>query len=93
MVCSSITAPNVADSTKIPAGSPVLGVATNYLHAANPNLKHVALDTHGYAVVDITPEEVGMQWMRVDSIMQPLSPVRPATALTWRKGEGFASGG
>ena len=89
VVCSSITAPNVADSTKIPAGSPVFGVAANYLHAANPNLKHVALDTHGYAVVDITPEEVGMQWMRVDSIMQPLSPVRPATALTWRKGEGF----
>lgn len=89
VVCSSITAPNVAESTKIPAGSPVFGAASNYLFAANPSLHHVALDTHGYTVVHITADEVNMQWMRVDSILAPLSPVRPAAALTWRKGVGF----
>lgn len=91
VVCASITAPNVAETLKVPAGNPMFGVARQYLHAANPNLRHVALDTHGYAVVDIRPEEVFMEWRRVDNILAPLSPVRPKVALTWRKGVGFTS--
>ncbi|OEX92235.1 phosphodiesterase [Corynebacterium sp. BCW_4722] len=91
VVCSSITAPNAAESVGIPAGSQVYNVARHYLHAANPKLRHVALDTHGYAVVTIRPEEVDMEWMRVDNILAPVSPVRSKVALTWRKGKGFTS--
>jgi len=89
VVCASVTAPNVADTLKVPVGNPLFGAARRYLHAANPNLRHVALDTHGYSVVTIRPDEVGMEWMRVDNILEPLSPVRPAVALTWRPGTGF----
>ena len=89
IVCSSITAPNVAESTKIRAGHPVFGAACGYLRAANPSLHHVALDTHGYTIVDITAEQVDMQWLRVHNILDPASPVSPGAALTWRKGEGF----
>ena len=85
----SITAPNVAESTKIRAGHPIFGAACGYLRAANPSLHHVALDTHGYTVVDITPEQVDMQWLRVHNILDPASPVSPGATLTWRKGEGF----
>ena len=91
VVCASITAPNVAETLKVPAGNPLFQVARQYLHAANPNLRHVALDTHGYAVVTIRPDEVFMEWMRVDNILAGLSPVRPRIALTWRKGIGFTS--
>ena len=89
IVCSSITAPNVAESTKIPAGHAVFGAAGSYLHAANPGLRHVALDTHGYCVVDISPDAVSTQWLRVANILAPLSPVTAGAALTWRKGAGF----
>ncbi|WJY96565.1 alkaline phosphatase D family protein [Corynebacterium fournieri] len=89
IVCSSITAPNVAEATKIPAGHPLFGVAHRYLHAANPGLNHVGLDTHGYTVVDITAEAVDVEFLRVADILDPDSPVRSGAALTWRKGQGF----
>ena len=79
----------MAESTKIRAGHPVFGAACCYLRAANPSLHHVALDTHGYTIVDITPEQVDMQWLRVHNILDPASPVSPGAALTWRKGGGF----
>ena len=79
----------MAESTKIRAGHPVFSAACGYLRAANPSLHHVALDTHGYTIVDITAEQVGMQWLRVHNILDPCSPVSPGAALTWRKGEGF----
>lgn len=91
VVCSSVTAPNVADSLKVQVGHPLFRVARSYLHAANPSLRHVALDTHGYSVVTISPDEVVAEWMRVDNILAPLSPVRPAVELTWRKDVGFTA--
>ncbi|MCP1388188.1 alkaline phosphatase D family protein [Corynebacterium sp. TA-R-1] len=89
VVCASVTAPNVTDSLGLRAGGPVLATAVNYMHAANPTLRHCALDTHGYSLVTITPDEVVAEWLRVDNILEPLSPVRPAVALTWRKDAGF----
>lgn len=89
IVCSSITAPNVAEATKIPAGHRVFDVASSYLRAANPSLHHVALDTHGYTIVDITAEAVGVEFLRVGDILAAHSPVRSGATLTWRRGAGF----
>lgn len=91
VVCTSITAPNAAESTGITAGSALFGVVNRYLYAANPSLRHVALDTHGYTVVDLTPDQVDVEWLRVGSILDPRSPVRPGAALTWRKDVGFGA--
>ncbi|WCZ37763.1 Phospholipase D precursor [Corynebacterium jeddahense] len=91
IVCSSITAPNVSESTGIGTGSRLFGAAGRYLYAANPSLHHVALDTHGYTAVTFTPNEVSMEWRRVDNILAPVSPVRPGPVLAWRRGDGFAS--
>ena len=91
VVCSSITAPNVTDILKLQPGSPLVRTAVGYLQAANPQLRHCALDSHGYSVVTITDSAVFMEWLRVDNILDPVSPVRPAVALTWRKGAGFTS--
>ncbi|MBA1834191.1 alkaline phosphatase D family protein [Corynebacterium wankanglinii] len=89
IVCSSITAPNVAEATKIPAGHRIFDVASSYLRAANPSLHHVALDTHGYTIVDITAEAVGVEYLRVGDILAAHSPVRSGATLTWRRGAGF----
>ena len=91
VVCSSITAPNVSESLQLRPGHPLLRTAEGYMRSANPQLRHCALDTHGYCVVTITDAEVQAEWMRVDDILAPLSPVRPAVALTWRKGVGFTA--
>lgn len=91
VVCSSITAPNVADALRVHAGNPLLRTAIGYMHTANPMLRHCALDTHGYSVVTLTETEVVAEWLRVENILEPLSPVYPTIALTWRKGEGFVS--
>lgn len=90
VVCSSITAPNVAEALSVRPGNPLLRTAVNYMSAANPQLNHCALDTHGYCVVSIGEDEVRTEWMRVDDILAPLSPVGPGVALTWRKGAGFS---
>ena len=89
VVCSSITAPNAAESTGIPAGSALFGAANRYLHAANPDLQHVCLDSHGYTVVDISPDTVRIDWMRVDNVLVPESPTRLAHSMVWRKDYGF----
>ncbi|GAA1181067.1 Phospholipase D precursor [Corynebacterium glaucum] len=91
VVCSSITAPNVTDSLGLPAGHPLMRTATGYMFAANPNLRHCALDTHGYTIVTIADADVFMEWLRVDDILAPLSPVRTAAMLNWRKGVGFTA--
>lgn len=89
VVCTSITAPNVAESLKVRNGHPLLKTAEGYMRSANPQLEHCALDTHGYCVVTFTEAEVVAEWLRVDDILVPLSPVRSGPTLTWRKGQGF----
>lgn len=91
VVCASISAPNVAESLNVQPGNPLFRTARKYLHAANPQLRHLALDTHGYAVVTIKPEDVKMEWMRVDNVLAPLSRVRSKVAITWKKGVGYTS--
>ena len=89
VVCASITAPNVAESLKVPGSSTLINAATRYIRAANPSLHHVAMATHGYCAVTITPDAVHTNWRRVDDILNPHSPVSPGTSLTWRRGSGF----
>jgi alkaline phosphatase D len=38
--------------------------------AAFPHMKYVDLDSHGYNVVDITPERVQVEWWLVDTVLE-----------------------
>ncbi|APT89295.1 hypothetical protein CFRA_08590 [Corynebacterium frankenforstense DSM 45800] len=92
LVCSSVSAPNVDDKLRMPAHSPFSRAAEARLRAANPDVRHVDLDSHGYAVATITPEAVAMTWLRVDNVEAPGSPVNPGMSLTWRPDLGFLPG-
>lgn len=68
LVCSSITSPNVNDSLKLPEGNPLSKIAEDYLKKANPNVQHVDLDVHGYAVAEIDHDGVNMSFRRVSNL-------------------------
>ncbi len=36
-----------------------------------PHWRWVDLDSHGYVVVDVTPERVTAEWWHVDTVLEP----------------------
>ena len=89
LVCTSVSAPNINEELKLPAGNPVSKVAQDLVKMANPHCRHVNLDEHGYSFVRITHDAAEMHWLRVRNVMEQDSPVTDAVMLTWRRGVGF----
>ncbi len=59
-VCSSVTSNNLDDITGGPEGSSA-GVEAA-IQAANPHIKYLDFDRHGFSVLDITPARAQMDW-------------------------------
>lgn len=91
IVCSSISAPNIDEQLKLPADNEISHLAEQIIHASNPHVRHVDLDSHGYSIARLTAEEVELKWLRVDDVEVAGSPVRESIGLTWRRGRGFTS--
>lgn len=68
LVCSSINAPNVDDTLRIPKRSPITRAAEEYVLRYNPHIHHVQLDDHGYLKVSLTHDVINAQWMRVSNV-------------------------
>ncbi len=83
MVGSSISAPNVDDRLFLPEVNPLSQTACYTLHQANPHIKHVELDAHGYAMATITPTSTQLRWMRVADKANPASPVAEAKYMEY----------
>ncbi|WP_329494603.1 alkaline phosphatase D family protein [Kitasatospora herbaricolor] len=60
-VVTSVTSDNVDDFLKV-APQTVSLVAAGALKAANRHLKWIDLDSHGYGVLDVTPDQVQMDY-------------------------------
>ncbi|MGW4648574.1 alkaline phosphatase D family protein [Kitasatospora sp. NPDC004289] len=58
---TSVTSDNIDDFLKV-APQTVSLVAAAAIQAANPHVKWVDLDSHGYGVLDVTPEAVQMDY-------------------------------
>lgn len=82
VVCSSISAPNVNEILNLPPGNALSLLAQRYLRQANPHLRHVELDSHGYALVNLGPHGVEMTWQRVD-ITQHSSAASVGQSWSW----------
>lgn len=91
MAGSSVSALNVNENLRIPPHTPVSDTAEHLLRQANPHLRHVELDSHGYAIARLNHERVQLHWMRVDDVLVPGSPVTDAIMLRWEPGRGFTS--
>lgn len=90
LVCSSITAPNVDEQLHLPVDNALSVLAEGVLRHENPNIRHVDLDAHGYALAEIHPDHVDMSWMRIADLNSPDSPVDEALRMTFTPGGGWS---
>lgn len=75
LVCSSITAANVDEFLGAAEDNPVSQTAERHVLAHNPHIRHVDLDSHGYALLTVRPAGVEMSWQRVRDVTVAGSPV------------------
>lgn len=72
-VTPSITSSNVNEMLGLPEGNPVSLAAQEALKAANPHIKAVDLDRHGYLVFEVTPAAVRADYWYVGDTALPAS--------------------
>lgn len=70
LVCTSITSDNMDDILRVPPRTASVAVEAA-IRLNNPHIKHVELDSHGYSVLDITPERVHMDWFALADRTDP----------------------
>lgn len=61
LVCTSVTSDNLDDILDVPPRTASLAVEAGF-RAANPHVKHLDFDSHGYSVLEVTPAGVRMDW-------------------------------
>ncbi|WLQ07467.1 alkaline phosphatase D family protein [Arthrobacter oryzae] len=61
LVCTSVTSDNLDDILNVPPRTGSVAVE-NAIKAANPHVKYLDFDSHGYSVLDVTPAGVRMDW-------------------------------
>ena len=66
---TSLTSQNFDDKMKWAARTQSIPYERD-LMAAFPHMKYMDLDSHGYNVVDVTPERVQVEWWLVDTVLQ-----------------------
>lgn len=97
MVTTSISAPNIDDLltqyTGIPHNedNPTTILVENTLRGANPWVRHVDFDAHGYGIARISSDRVDMEFRRVSSLADNNASVAPAVSVSWAPGSGFGS--
>jgi alkaline phosphatase D len=89
LVTSSVSAPNVDEILGLPRGNALSQVAQEYLAAANPRLRHVELDSHGYAIARVSRDRVRMEFLRTPDVGVSGAAVAVAHEMVWQEGMGF----
>ncbi|HLS75235.1 MAG TPA: alkaline phosphatase D family protein [Nocardia sp.] len=74
-VVPSVTSPSIGDLLGAPPRTAAVPVE-NAIAAANPHLRYVELESHGYGVLDVTEERAQMDWFHLTDVRDPASPVR-----------------
>ncbi|SDC28477.1 alkaline phosphatase D family protein [Actinokineospora iranica] len=84
-VTTSVTSDNIDDILKAePRTLSVLVEAA--LRTGNPHLKLTELDSHGYSVVDVTPDRLQTDWYYLADRTSPTSAVRYGKSLATKAG-------
>lgn len=61
MVCTSVTSNNLKDITGTPARTTSVAIEAAIL-TLNRHIRYLDFDSHGYSVLDVTPERTQMDW-------------------------------
>ncbi|NIJ11342.1 alkaline phosphatase D [Saccharomonospora amisosensis] len=80
LVCTSVTSDNIDDILGVPPRTASLALEAA-IRVANPHIKHVELDSHGYSVVEVTPGAVRMDSFVLTDRKDPGSGVRRAASF------------
>ncbi|WP_414437267.1 alkaline phosphatase D family protein [Corynebacterium glucuronolyticum] len=95
MVCTSISAPNVDEiltsylGSYHPENNSTSLLVEDVLTGANPWVKHLDFDAHGYCIAHLSREQVVMDYVRVADVETNNAATNIAVTKTWRPGEGF----
>ncbi|MBC2681469.1 alkaline phosphatase D family protein [Corynebacterium anserum] len=95
IVCTSITSSNIDDIVKLPEDNPLSLTAEGAFTGLNRYIKYLDFDSHGYTVVQVTPEYVHADYLLLtpDGKLQPNQPLtRKMSARTYR-GKGISQHG
>ncbi len=84
-VTTSVTSDNIDDILRV-APRTVSPIAETALRARNWHLGYVELDSHGYSVVDVSPERVQVDWYYLNDRLSPTSGVRYGTSMATADG-------
>jgi alkaline phosphatase D len=85
LVCTSLTSDNIDDILGSRPRTRSLSVE-RAIQRNNPHVKYLDLDSHGYSVLDVTPERVQMDWFVLIDRLDPESAAVWSTS--WRVGAG-----
>ena len=66
-VDASVTSQNFDDKMKWPPRTQSIQHEQELLHLF-PDMKYLDLDSHGYSIVDVTPERVQLEWWNVETV-------------------------
>ncbi|WP_130178985.1 alkaline phosphatase [Cryobacterium sp. SO1] len=81
LVCTSVTSDNLDDILGVPARTVSVAVEEAF-KTANPHIKYLDFDSHGYSVLDITPAAVTMDWYVLAERTNPAST--SALSTSWQ---------
>ena len=97
MVTTSISAPNIDEILTTYTGiyhaedNSTSLLIEDAIKSANPWVKHLDYDSHGYAVANLFPGRVDMNYYRVSDVEDPDASVALAVTKTWTPEGGFDS--
>ena len=74
-VCTSVTSGNLKDALGTPSRSPVNLAAEQAILLANPHIKYLNFDDHGFSVLDVTAERAQCDFFVIGSRTDPDTPI------------------
>lgn len=95
VVCTSVTSPNIDDLLTQKSGinhdpdNSTSLLVESMLRDANPWVKHLDFDAHGYSIIRLSQVEMTTDFVRVANLELPDSGTSVAVTKTWRVGQGF----
>jgi alkaline phosphatase D len=69
VVTPSITSQNLDEKLRVAAGTIGPEIAADFTRTL-PGLRWCELESHGYVVVDVSPDEIALQWWFVDTVLE-----------------------
>ena len=80
LVCTSVTSDNLDDILGVPPRTASLAVETA-IKLANPHIKHIEFDSHGFSVLEVTPARVQMDYFQLADRTKPDSAAEHAISF------------